>query len=145
MARLFNVEVFNQVISGAATGAPNYFSKPEFNALLGSADILVVMVMLDMVQSTGTVVDVAFEPANVNEEAAFGGGPSFKVPSSDTAGPTNVPFSVPFSISVFDTQSTTSGGVTSTVSAPKIGAFGRFKVSSSPDTAAVRIIVAGYG
>ena len=136
MSRLFNVEVFNQVISGDATTPPLYRSGAEFYSLLGSAELLMVQVSVDMVQSAGTVVTVGWEITNILEEAQWGGG--FTAKTLPAVGPTTVPVGRGFSISAHTVNISTGA------SASDIGGYGRFVVSAKPDTARVRIVVAGY-
>jgi hypothetical protein len=127
MARLFNIEVFNQTISGDAN-APIYYSNREQQATLGSADILYAQIIVEgLTDITGTVT-VLYQTSNTSNEDEW-------VDTSKTVG-------------------VTPGGLTST-SLPKntiltidntttLGAFGRFKITYNKNSmATVRLIVCG--
>jgi hypothetical protein len=127
MARLFNVEVFNQVIGGGSP-APVYYSGPQFNALLGSADELTIQYIVDATGGSLPAV-VTFEPQcnNTEEEALWEATASTKTVTitaqSDLPG------------STIDRYSLSSA----------FAAYGRFKVTADKHSVSARIIVCGWG
>ena len=56
MARLFNIEVFNQSISGDGGSPGVYYTSPEQMAALGSADALIVQIIVESVGALSTQV-----------------------------------------------------------------------------------------
>ena len=62
MARLFNVEVFNQTINNGT----NYYSPEEFAALLGSAEVLSTDVYVNAGTTAGSV-EVSYQVSNTME------------------------------------------------------------------------------
>ncbi|MBI5516723.1 MAG: hypothetical protein HY909_23260 [Deltaproteobacteria bacterium] len=120
---LFNVVVFEGMINDSTTLF--MYSKPEYNALLGSAGNLVGQLCLDATPNTSTTVTATYQLSNTGLESDW----------KDANGPPTV-------------------GITATTEAPKStiftitslserGALGRFKLSSSKAGAYVRLIVAG--
>ena len=62
MARLFNVEVFSKTINGG--GSPpyaRYTSGEQFYALLGSADTIILQVILEATEVAATTVTVEWQ------------------------------------------------------------------------------------
>jgi len=64
MARLFNVVVFDDMISGANASPAIYYSAREHQALLGSVDTLNVQVLVDAIGTASTSVTVTYETSN---------------------------------------------------------------------------------
>lgn len=64
MARLFNVVVFDDMITGTNTSPAIYYSAREHQALLGSVDTLNVQVIVDAIGTAGTTVTVTYETSN---------------------------------------------------------------------------------
>lgn len=125
MARLFNVEVFNKTISGAAQDPPPYRTGEEFYALLGSADTLWVQTIVDSqgAATTGNnTVTVTLEVNNSNEAETW------QTPTGVNAE------SVAFSATSPAQKSWLWLGT---------GAHARFLVTSKYPNVAVRIIVCG--
>lgn len=127
MARLFNIEVFNQTISGDATTAPAYYTSEEHAALLGSADKLVAQVVLVSQKNTSTTINVIYQHNNTLESELWGDSNA----SKNVIGPANHT----------DLPAVQWFAVDSTVDR---GAFGRFKVTADNPGAVVRVIVTGY-
>lgn len=126
MPRLFNIEVFNQSISGDATTPPPYYSSEEHAALLGSADKLVVQVIVMAIKGVTSTVTVLYQNNNTHESELWSDSTASKsvVASSLTALP---------KVGWLGVESTTDRG-----------AFGRFKVTCDKEMVTVRVIVTGY-
>lgn len=123
MARLFNVEVFNKTVSGAASpNQPKYYSGEEFAALLGSADSMCIQTILDTQggASSGVILTVTLQINNSNESETW----------ETTAFSHNVSYSATSPVS----QSWVWAGTAANV---------RFMVQSLYSNVAVRIIVCG--
>ena len=71
MARLFNVVVFDETISGANSSAPVYYSHPSHHALLGSADVLNVQVIVEAIGAATTTVSVVYQISNSAVESEW--------------------------------------------------------------------------
>ena len=124
MARLFNVEVFNQVIGKAQA----YYTGQEFYALLASADRLSVQVIVDSVVETSTAVDVLFQTTNILEEWAW-----FSAEAE-----TKLTVEVP----TLDEAPKKNGGPMPPEE-QQMGAYARLMVTTTKTGAAVRIVVCG--
>jgi len=128
MARLFNIEVFNQSISGDGGSPGVYYTSPEQMAVLGSADALIVQIIVESVGALSTQVTVAYESSNTGSQIANEWGSVATATTSAAANWSDLPLVKPLTI-------TTVG---------QIGAFGRFKVTSNNNAPAqVRIVVCG--
>lgn len=123
MARLFNVEVFNQMI-----GASAEYSSQDFYALLGSADAIVAQIVVDGVVATSlTTVVVTYQVNNTMQEQLWVDTPwNESVAASD-------PDDTPKQEALIVPQGTDE----------HLGAFGRFKVQADKGGASVRIIACG--
>ncbi len=126
MPRLFNLEVFNETVTGDATTPPVYYSVREHQAVLGSADVLHAQIIVEAIGDAGTVVTVAYQISNTGNEAEW---------TSSAKSTTVTP--VAFTAVPFTGWLLVDAGV-------DIGAFGRFKVTSNKNAPArVRIVVLG--
>ena len=124
MARLFNVEVFNQIIGKAQA----YYTGQEFYALLASADRLSVQVIVDSVVETSTAVDVLFQTTNILEEWAW-----FSAEAETK---------LTVSVAPLD-EAPMVGGGPMPPEEQQMGAYARLKVTTTKTGAAVRIVVCG--
>ncbi len=125
MPRLFNIEVFNEMVTGDAS-APVYFSTREHQAMLGSADVLNAQIIVEAIGDAATIVSVAYQISNTGNEAEWVS--SSKNTTVTPGGFTGVPATGWLQV---DTNA-------------DIAAFGRFKVTSNKNAPAkVRIIVLG--
>lgn len=127
MARLFNLEVFNQTIAGAAEDWPVYRSGAESYATLGSADILVAQIIVESVTALPATVTVSYELSNTTEEETWiintGIEKAVEVTTED-----ELPAKAYLRVMMSDFV---------------LPAYGRFAVSASVASATVRVIVCG--
>lgn len=129
MARLFNVVVFDETISGDSGGSkPIYYSNPSHHALLGSADVLNVQVIVESVSAVTTVVTVVYQISNSAVESEWKD--SSKSATVTVAGYTSA-----------DLPGMTFFAVDANID---LSAYGRFKVYADKNGACkVRIIACG--
>lgn len=130
MARLFNVEVFNQTISGDAS-PPVYYSQREQQGTLGGADLIYVQVIIEGITDVTGAFSVTYQISNTaNEDEWIDSG---KTLSATPGGLTNTTLPK----SYFFLVDNSNGGM--------LGAFGRFKVTWSKNSmATIRIIACGH-
>jgi len=121
MARLFNVEVFNQTIGKGGA----YYTGEEFASTLGSADTIFFQVIIDATTVDSTTVTVTFQTNNTTQQQSWAdaGSAGYTV-ATTAAAPKQFKLVVPGSDSA-------------------IGAYGRLKITSNQDAASVRIIACG--
>lgn len=124
MSRLFNVEVFNQSMTGDSTSAPTYVSGTEFNALLGSAESVKVQIIVDSAAVVSATVNVAFEYNNAVQDNIWTTGTTANVTAATVA----------------DLPKT---GYMTLTAPSDLGAYGRFRVSAT-ENVTVRIIACGW-
>ncbi len=122
MARLFNVEVFNQTIGSGR----DYYTGDEFYALLGSADSLLVQIFVESVTQASTAVSVRFQTSNVQQEWTWADG-------TETETVTVATIADAPRIGLLQVPAPDDG----------LGAFGRLKISTTQTGASVRIVVCG--
>jgi hypothetical protein len=122
MARLFNVEVFNQTIGSGR----DYFTADEFYSMLGSADTMLVQILVDSAIDAATVVTIGYESSNVSQPWAW-------IPGSETASITVTSLGSLPTKELLQLPHPDDG----------LGAFGRFKVTTTNTGASVRIVVCG--
>lgn len=121
MSRLFNVEVFNQT-----TGKDPVYSSSDFNELLGSADTMLVQIIVDAVTQANTVVSVYYQTNNTTQEQLWTSGAATTV-------------------TVTTIDDAPEQGVMTLPSTNGAGAFGRFQVTATKSGATVRIVACGRG
>lgn len=128
MARLFNIEVFNQTINGDATTPPTYYTSSDFSATLGSADSLLTQVIVEGLTDATGAVTVQYQISNtMNVEDFTASAQSITVAPGGTTGA-----SVPKS------------GFLAITATADLGAYGRFKITYGKGSlATVRIVVCG--
>ena len=129
LARVFNIEIFNQTISGDATAAPAYYTSDEHAALLGSADRLVCQLVLVAQKNQSTIVSIQYQHNNTMEnelwrDASIGAAKSVTGPANYT----DLPAVAWVALNVDVDR----------------GAFGRFKITADKEVATFRLIVTGY-
>ena len=135
MPRVFNVEVFNKTIGGAASNPPVYRSGEEFYDLLGSADNVIAQLFIDSAATVPTTVTVSYEMSNSTEEETW------KLAEIDGSPPQPLTESVTVTALGPAPQSESLGFVTMPEFVP--AAYGRFVVTSDEPEVAVRIVVCG--
>ncbi|MFO0602947.1 MAG: hypothetical protein U0324_07220 [Polyangiales bacterium] len=128
MARLFNIEVFNQTISGDAN-APIYYTSEDHAALLGSADRLVCQLVIMSQKNQSSTVTVQYQHNNTLESELWRDGSAGSVKSiPGPANYTDLPAVLWYAIFADVDR----------------GAFGRFKITSDQEGVTFRLIVTGY-
>jgi hypothetical protein len=129
MPRLFNVEVFNQTISGDPTNPPVYYSNRELQATLGSAEYLSVQVIVEGATVAGAVTTVYQCSNTANEDEWFLTSGVSKIHTITGLSGTNLPQSFFWNLNVLANDN---------------GAFARFRITySSASMVTVKIIVCG--
>lgn len=125
MPRLFNLEVFNRVISGDNGSPPKYYSSAEHASVLGSADMMNVQIIIDSPPQTSVDVTVKYEINNDNSEDTWT--PTSISKTVSLGGPTVAPASEFMTIS----------------SLADLGCYGRFMITSNQPNTTVRVIACG--
>lgn len=128
MPRLFNIEVFNQTISGDAN-PPAYYTSEDHAALLGSADRLVCQLVIMAQKNQSSIVTVQYQHNNTLEselwqDASLSSAKSVTGPANYTALPASDWFAMFLDVDR--------------------GAFGRFKITADKEGVTFRLIVTGY-
>ncbi len=125
MARSFNVEVFNKVINTGVT----YYSDPQYDELLGSADVVTIQAIVDAAPGAATIT-AQFQSSNE-------GAPN----SSVWLNPTNFPAAQPAPSGASDVPK---AAMTRNRLDDNMGMRGRVAVSTSAQNGvAVRVIACG--
>lgn len=128
MPRLFNVQVFDESISGDVN-PPTYYSMPEHHALLGSADTLLAQVIVEGLTNSTVTVSVTYQISNTGNESEW----------SDSSKSTTV------APAGFTAAALPKIGWIAIDTTADLGAFGRFKVTADKNSITkVRIIVCGH-
>lgn len=125
MPRLFNLEVFNRVINGDNGTPPKYYSAMEHAAVLGSADMMNVQIIIESTPGATATVTVVYQINNDGSEETWSDsnvGTSVLLP-----GPTLAPVVQYMTIS----------------SLSDLGCYGRFRVTCDSSATSVRIIACG--
>jgi hypothetical protein len=131
MARLFNVVVFDDTISGDGGAAPAiYYSRREHQALVGSADSLQVQILVDAIGTNPTSVTVTYEISNTGGDLEREWKTTAKSKTLTASGFTSAKLPEMDFLMIDPTSD--------------LGAFGRFKITSSENAPCkVRVIVCG--
>lgn len=127
MGRMFNVEVFNQTISGSGSGsAPTFYTGQEHTAMLGSADSLLAQVTMEGTTDVTGTLTVTYQFCNTGRQEDWQDAVNSATVSAGSA--TAIPKTTMYLIS----------------SGSELGAFGRYKVSfNKGESVTVRIVVCG--
>jgi hypothetical protein len=130
MARLFNVETFNQTINGdpVATAAPVFYTNRDHQALFGSADSLVICVIVNGQTANGTLT-LTLQSSNTGNEDEWWDTTTSKTFSAGGVNASFIPKSIPWTFSFLSTD---------------VGAFVRFKITYNlASMVTAKIVVCG--
>jgi len=128
MARLFNVVLFDETISGGTTTPPIYYSNQNHQALLGSADVLTVQLIVEAIGTATTTVSVVYQISNTANDSEWKDSSKSETMAVAGFSPADLPASKFFAVDAnID-----------------LAAFGRFKITSDKNPPCkVKIVACG--